>query len=77
MLLVVGISKICSFQPSSKSSAKNLHIVFLMQTIRGTKIEANFRNFVPKHFAEENTLSILFAGTGNFLFYSLSQKRGS
>jgi hypothetical protein len=28
-----------------------------------TKIEANFRNFVPKHFSEENTLSILFAGT--------------
>jgi hypothetical protein len=22
---------------------------------RGTKIEANFRNFVPKHFAEEKT----------------------
>jgi hypothetical protein len=27
---------------------------------RGTKLEANFRNFVPKkHFAEENTLSIM------------------
>jgi hypothetical protein len=44
-----------------------------MQTIRGTKIEANFRNFVPQHFAEENMPSILFAGTGKFLFDSLSQ----
>jgi hypothetical protein len=26
------------------------------------KIEANSRNFVPKHFAEENKVSILFAG---------------
>jgi hypothetical protein len=34
---------------------------------RGTKIEANFLNFVPKHFAEENMLSILFGGTENFL----------
>ncbi len=32
----------------------------------GTKIEANSRNSVPKHFADENTLSILFAGTGFF-----------
>jgi hypothetical protein len=33
----------------------------------------NFWNFVPKHFAEENMLSILFAGTGNFHYESLSQ----
>jgi hypothetical protein len=39
----------------------------------GIKIEANFRNFVPKHFAEENTLSILFDGPGNFRFESLFQ----
>jgi 16S rRNA G966 N2-methylase RsmD len=38
-----------------------------------TKIEASFRNFVLKHFAEENMLLILFAGTGNFRFESLSQ----
>jgi hypothetical protein len=36
--------------------------------LRGTKIEANFWNFV-----EENTISILFSGTGNFRFESLSQ----
>jgi hypothetical protein len=36
-------------------------------------MEANFPNFVPKHFAEENMLSIMFAGTGNFRFESLSQ----
>ncbi len=40
----------------------------------GIKIEANFRNFVPKHFAEENTLSILFDGPGNLRFVSVSQK---
>jgi hypothetical protein len=40
----------------------------------GTEIEANFcQNFAPQHFAEENTLSILFAGTGYFCFESLSQ----
>jgi hypothetical protein len=33
---------------------KQLGILF-----RGTNIEANFRNFVLRHFAEENTLSIL------------------
>ncbi len=38
-----------------------------------TKIGANFRNFVLKHFAEENMFLILFAGTGNFRFESLSQ----
>jgi hypothetical protein len=31
-------------------------------------------NFVPEHFAKENMLSILFAGTGNFRYESLSQK---
>jgi hypothetical protein len=31
---------------------------------RGTKIEANSRNSVPKHVSDENTLSILFAGAG-------------
>ncbi len=31
--------------------------------LRGTKIKGNFRNFVPKHFVEENKLSILFAET--------------
>jgi hypothetical protein len=36
-------------------------------------VEANFRNFVPKHFADENMLAILFSGTGNFHFESLSQ----
>jgi hypothetical protein len=55
------------------SNAKNLHIVFSCKHSVETKIEANFRIFVPKHFSEENTLSILFAGTGNFLFDSLSQ----
>ncbi len=39
----------------------------------GTKIVANFWSFVPKHFTEENMLSILFAGTGNFWFEPLSQ----
>jgi hypothetical protein len=38
------------------------------------KKEAIFQNFVPKPFAEENTLSVLFAGTGNFRFESLVQK---
>jgi hypothetical protein len=39
----------------------------------GTEIEANFcQNFAPKHFAEENTLSIVFAGTENFSFESRS-----
>ncbi len=33
---------------------KQLRILFC-----GTKIEENFRNLVPKHFAEENTLSVL------------------
>jgi hypothetical protein len=37
------------------------------------KIGANIRKFVLKHFAEQNTLSILFARTGNFLFESVSQ----
>jgi hypothetical protein len=36
-------------------------------------VEANFRNFVPKHFADENMLTVLFSGTGNFHFESLSQ----
>ncbi len=40
---------------------------------RETDREANFRNFVPKHFMEENTLSVLFARTGNFNFESLCQ----
>jgi hypothetical protein len=36
-------------------------------------VEANFRNFVPKHFVYENMLTILFSGTGNFHIESLSQ----
>jgi hypothetical protein len=51
---------------------KQLKILF-----RGTKIEANFRNFVPKHFAEENILSILFFETGNFCCESLSGSKRS
>jgi hypothetical protein len=52
----------------------------------GTKIEAKSRNFVlwnkntnkllefySETFAEENTLSILFAGTGKFCFFKLLQ----
>jgi hypothetical protein len=42
---------------------------------RGTNIEANFRNFVPKHFKEENTLSILFDVIGNFRSESLLKTR--
>jgi hypothetical protein len=34
---------------------------------------ANFCIFISKHFSEENTLSVLFAGTESFLFESLSQ----
>jgi hypothetical protein len=49
---------------------KMLRILF-----NGTKIEANFRNFVPKHYVEENSVLLLFAGSGigNFRFESLSQ----
>ncbi len=41
---------------------------------RGIKVEANFHNFVAKPFAEENTLSVMFAGAGNFRFESLVEK---
>jgi hypothetical protein len=34
---------------------------------------SKFSEFCPKHFAEENTLSIVFAGTRNLRFESLSQ----
>jgi hypothetical protein len=37
------------------------------------KKKQTFRIFVPKHFAEENMLSSLFARIGNFCFESLSQ----
>jgi hypothetical protein len=36
-------------------------------------METNFQNFFPKHFAEEKTVSILFAKTRNFCFESISQ----
>jgi hypothetical protein len=40
-------------------------------------IEAYFLNFVPNHFATENTLSVLFSGTGNSRFESLSQNEAA
>ncbi len=50
----------------SEAEEKTFRIPF-----RWTKIEANLRSFVPKHFTEENLISVLFAGTRNFRFESL------
>jgi hypothetical protein len=41
-------------------------------TILWKSNNSEFR-FVPQHLTEENMLSILFAGTGNFCFEPLSQ----
>ncbi len=41
---------------------------------RGTKVEINIQNFVLKPFSEENTLSVLFADTGNFVLNHFLKK---
>jgi hypothetical protein len=43
-----GREKLSEFRTREKKIKQTLGIPF-----RGTKIEANFRNIVPKHFAEE------------------------
>jgi hypothetical protein len=47
---------------------------------RGTKLEANCRNFVPKHFVEEKTPHIVEQKqkqTFGILFRSILRKKGS
>jgi hypothetical protein len=57
---------------------QNIWNNWFFRLFRGTKIEANFRNFVLKHFAEENTLSILFAERIRKLSFLITfSKRGS
>jgi hypothetical protein len=50
MLLVVRISKICSFQSSSMSSAKKSAYRFFMQTIRGNKNRSQLSEFCSEAF---------------------------
>jgi hypothetical protein len=66
---------------NSRNSIPNLSVEekTIRNSVRWNKntVEANFRNFVPKHFADENMLSVLFAGTRNFRFKSLSQNEAA
>jgi hypothetical protein len=52
------------------SGFRSLKRKMLRIPFHGTKIEANFRKFVSKHFVEENSVSILLAGTGNFFAFN-------
>jgi hypothetical protein len=56
-------SKLSEFPSEPFAEEKTLGIPF-----PGTKIEANFQNFVPKHLAEENPLSVLFFWNRNLSF---------
>jgi hypothetical protein len=53
----------CNFVPNHSAERKQLGI-----PICGRKIGANSRNSVPKHFDDANTLSILFAGAGFWVY---------